>query len=165
MCNFTALFSTAGVAIGSEMSGGMENITVHDCDFSNTGTGLDIKYSAYRGGYVKDIHFRNIVMGNTNRGALTVQSHYGAKNPSCKSNNPMPCPVQRISFTNITSAPGTAVASAIDFEGLPTNTILDVTVDNVHLSGSQAVTCSLVKGTFTDCPACAACTGLVPGNQ
>jgi hypothetical protein len=40
-------------AIGSEMSGGMENITVTDCDFTNTGNGLNIKYSKYRGGYVK----------------------------------------------------------------------------------------------------------------
>jgi polygalacturonase len=52
--NVTAILSTAaGVAIGSEMSGGMENITVTDCDFSQTRTGLNIKYSEYRGGYVR----------------------------------------------------------------------------------------------------------------
>ena len=45
------------------MSGGMENITVTDCDFTNTGNGLNIKYSTYRGGYVKDIHYSNIIMG------------------------------------------------------------------------------------------------------
>ena len=51
----TAVYSrAAGVAIGSEMSGGMQNITVSDCDFSHTSTGLDIKYARTRGGYIRD---------------------------------------------------------------------------------------------------------------
>ena len=29
---------------------------VSDCDFTQTAAGLNIKYSAFRGGYVKDIH-------------------------------------------------------------------------------------------------------------
>ena len=37
------------------MSGGMKNISVSDCDFTQTETGLNIKYSAYRGGYVEDV--------------------------------------------------------------------------------------------------------------
>ena len=34
---------TGGISIGSEMSGGMQNITVHDCDLSQTRTGIFIK--------------------------------------------------------------------------------------------------------------------------
>ena len=52
--NVTAILTrAAGVAIGSEMSGGMSNITVKDCDFTSTGTGLNIKYSNLRGKYFK----------------------------------------------------------------------------------------------------------------
>ena len=41
--NVTAILTrAAGVAIGSEMSGGMSNITVKDCDFTSTGTGLNM---------------------------------------------------------------------------------------------------------------------------
>ena len=54
------------------MSGGMENITVRDCDFTNTGNGLNIKYSEYRGGYVDGVHYQNILMGNIGRSALTI---------------------------------------------------------------------------------------------
>ena len=57
------------------MSGGMQNITVSGCDFTQTETGLNIKYSAYRGGYVQDIHYKNIIMGNQAKAALTVNSH------------------------------------------------------------------------------------------
>lgn len=74
--NVTAVYSeAAGCAIGSEMSGGMKNISVADCDFTQTETGLNIKYSAYRGGYVQDIHYKNILMGNQARAALTVNSN------------------------------------------------------------------------------------------
>ena len=85
-------------AIGSEMSGGMENITIEDCDFTQTETGLNIKYSAFRGGYVQGIHYRNIVMGNQSRAALTVNSGYGSKNPSCGVQKAMPCPVGSITY-------------------------------------------------------------------
>ena len=122
--NVTAVYSeAAGCAIGSEMSGGMENITISDCDFTQTETGLNIKYSAFRGGYVKDIHYRNIIMGNTSRAALTVNSNYGSKNPSCPSSKLVPCPVSTISYTNITQAPGTSVETWFDFQGLASNSI------------------------------------------
>jgi polygalacturonase len=65
------------------MSGGMQNITVSGCDFTQTATGLNIKYSAYRGGYVQDIHYKDIVVGSTSRAALTVNSNYGSHNPRC----------------------------------------------------------------------------------
>ena len=94
------------------MSGGMENISVSDCDFSQTKTGLDIKYSAVRGGYVKDIHFKNLIMGNTSGGALTVNSQYGSMNPSCPQKKVVPCPVENISFENITPPPLTDAVRA-----------------------------------------------------
>ena len=84
------------MAIGSEMSGGMSNITVSDCDFTKTENGLNIKYSAFRGGFVTGIHYKNIVMGNMSRAALTVNSNYGSKNPSCKGQKAVPCPVSDI---------------------------------------------------------------------
>jgi polygalacturonase len=162
--NVTAILSTAaGVAIGSEMSGGMENITVSDCDFSQTRTGLNIKYSAFRGGYVKDIHYKNIVMGDMSSGALTVNSHYGSKNPSCsKEVNPVPCPVQGITYTNITQQAGKTAPILLDFQGLPTNVISSVVIDGVHLNGEQKVECDLVQGTFRNCAKCSGCKGLQP---
>ncbi len=48
-----------GLAIGSEMSGGIDGVEVWDCDFSSSNTGISIKTSSVRGGYIKNISFRN----------------------------------------------------------------------------------------------------------
>lgn len=44
------------LAIGSEISGGIENVFVWDCDVSNCTYGLQVKGTKKRGGYVKNIH-------------------------------------------------------------------------------------------------------------
>ena len=54
--------TSAGVAIGSEMSGGVGNVTVEDCVFLHCSTGLRIKSSQGRGGFVRDMHAENIRM-------------------------------------------------------------------------------------------------------
>ncbi len=50
------------VAVGSEMSGGVENVCVWDCDMSKTVFGLYVKGTKKRGGYVKDIRLTNCVL-------------------------------------------------------------------------------------------------------
>ncbi len=47
------------VAIGSEMSGGIDGVYIWDCDFSKTVYGIHIKGTKKRGGYVKNVHMSN----------------------------------------------------------------------------------------------------------
>lgn len=47
------------VAIGSEMSGGIDGVYIWDCDFSVSYSGLQIKTMRKRGGYVRNIRVRN----------------------------------------------------------------------------------------------------------
>lgn len=44
-----------GIAIGSEMSGGIDGVYIWDCDFSVSYSGLHIKTTRKRGGYVRNI--------------------------------------------------------------------------------------------------------------
>ena len=44
-----------GICIGSEMSGGVNNILIWDCDFKNSTVGIEIKATKKRGGYVRNI--------------------------------------------------------------------------------------------------------------
>ena len=44
-----------GIAIGSEMSGGIDGVYIWDCDFSDSYSGFWIKTTEKRGGYVKNI--------------------------------------------------------------------------------------------------------------
>lgn len=48
-----------GYSIGSEMSGGVENVSFWDCDLINTVFGLQIKATAKRGGYVRNVQAHN----------------------------------------------------------------------------------------------------------
>lgn len=54
-----------GVVIGSEMSGGVKNVTITNCIFDGTDRGIRIKTRRKRGGIVEDVIFSNIIMRNT----------------------------------------------------------------------------------------------------
>ncbi len=45
----------AGLGIGSEMSGGVENVRIWDCDFERSACGIHISAEKNRGGYVRGI--------------------------------------------------------------------------------------------------------------
>ena len=49
-----------GIAIGSEMSGGIVDVKIWDCDVENSFGGINIKYSKKRGGYIKDVGVYNV---------------------------------------------------------------------------------------------------------
>jgi len=51
-----------GVVLGSEMSGGIINIRVRDCNFEGTDKGIHIKTRRRRGGYVDDVNIEGIRM-------------------------------------------------------------------------------------------------------
>ena len=53
-----------GVTIGSELSGGIYNINIHDLTFNNTDCGFRIKSSFKRKGYIKNVVFKDIKMSN-----------------------------------------------------------------------------------------------------
>ena len=48
-----------GIAIGSEISGGIEKVRFWDCDFTGTYLGLHVKTTEKRGGYIKDVEVYN----------------------------------------------------------------------------------------------------------
>lgn len=48
-----------GVAIGSEVSGGINGVKIWDCDFSNSFFGIHIKTTAKRGGYIKNVQVKD----------------------------------------------------------------------------------------------------------
>ena len=48
-----------GVTIGSEMSGGVEDVRIWDCDLGRGMYGIEIKGTKKRGGYVRGVHMRD----------------------------------------------------------------------------------------------------------
>ncbi len=68
-----------GFVVGSEMSGGVENISVSNCSFLGTDVGLRFKSCRGRGGVVRNIHIRDIVMTDIPAEPLLFDLHYGGK--------------------------------------------------------------------------------------
>lgn len=48
-----------GISLGSEISGGIEDVHIWDCDMSRAKVGIEIKATKKRGGYVKNVHVEN----------------------------------------------------------------------------------------------------------
>ena len=51
-----------GICIGSEMSGGIEDVHIWDCDLGNSMYGIEIKGTKKRGGYVREVHVKDCVL-------------------------------------------------------------------------------------------------------
>ena len=52
-------FMGHGIALGSEMSGGISDVYIWDCDIETSRCGLEIKATKKRGGYIKNVFVNN----------------------------------------------------------------------------------------------------------
>lgn len=68
-----------GFVVGSEMSGGVKNIAVSNCRFSDTDVGLRFKSKRGRGGVVENIYIKNIMMNDIVSEALLFDLFYGKR--------------------------------------------------------------------------------------
>jgi polygalacturonase len=80
-----------GVTVGSEISGGVRNVFVENCqlDSPHLDSALRIKNNALRGGLIENIHARNITVGEIRLAALSVDFNYeegsnGSYKPICR---------------------------------------------------------------------------------
>lgn len=83
-----------GIAIGSEMSGGIDGVTIWNCDLTNSNTGIAIKTNVVRGGYLKNIAFYNF------KGpSITIYSFKGNNDGDPAPNTPV---LENFTFMNMT---------------------------------------------------------------
>ncbi|KAL1559003.1 putative polygalacturonase isoform X1 [Salvia divinorum] len=90
---------SAGVSIGSEMSGGVANVTVENLLVWNSKRGIRIKTSAGRGGFVRHITYRNLTLDNVRVG-IVIKTDYN-EHPD-KNYNPNALPlIEDIRFDGV----------------------------------------------------------------
>lgn len=70
-----------GVVVGSEMSGGVHDLFVNNCQFLDTDVGLRFKTARGRGGVVENVFIRNISMKNIAGEAILFDMYYQGKDP------------------------------------------------------------------------------------
>ena len=133
-----------GFVVGSEMSGGVENISVTNCSFLGTDVGLRFKSCRGRGGVVRNIHIKDIVMTDIPTEPLLFDLHYGGKSaleaaedgqlsefdidfvPADETTPEF----REIYISNITC---TGAGRAMYFNGIPEKNITDIHVENCNI--------------------------------
>lgn len=125
-----------GFVVGSEMSGGVRNVSVADCQFIGTDIGLRFKSTRGRGGVVENIYIDNVNMLDITGDAITFDLYYFTKNPPKE----IPAvdettPQFRDIFINgITSCRS---GKAFTFNGLPEMPIKNIRVGNSVFSAHE----------------------------
>ena len=133
----TVYHGHGGFVIGSEMSGGVENIKVSDCRFIGTDVGLRFKSTRGRGGLVKDIWCERIYMKDIVSYGVIFNLYYAGVAASDMSTGGLPdiLPVDEttpemrdIHFSEIVCA---GAKQAIYINGLP-----ELPVSNISFANS-----------------------------
>jgi len=79
--NNTVYHAHGGFVIGSEMSGGANNLFVYNCTFIGTDIGLRFKTTRGRGGVVENIFIKDIYMKDIPAEAILFDMYYMARDP------------------------------------------------------------------------------------
>jgi len=79
--NCVVFHGHGGVVVGSEMSGGVNDLFVNNCQFLGTDVGLRFKTARGRGGVVENVFIRDITMKNIAGEAILFDMYYQGKDP------------------------------------------------------------------------------------
>ena len=120
-----------GVSIGSEISGGASDIFVENCMMSspNLDQGLRIKSNTKRGGIIRDVYARNIVIGQVKVAILRINLNYDPPEAKGYSYSPV---VKNIFLENITSKKS---RYGLFLNGLPQSKISNVVLKDCRFDG------------------------------
>jgi polygalacturonase len=141
--------TSAGICIGSEMSGGVSNIRVWNMSIVNTGFAFRLKTGVGRGGYIRDVQFANSTVRNCSK-AFEFSEFYGGH--PVGGFDPLALPhVSAVLSTNIT---GDATVAG-DLQGLPVVAPTGISFVDIAVTGSWS--CRHVSGTVTNSPGVCPC--------
>ena len=136
-----------GFVVGSEMSGGVENIKVSNCRFLGTDVGLRFKSCRGRGGVVKNIYIEDIVMMNIPTEPLLFDLHYGGKSAvEAAAEGASPFDVEYVEADETTpqfrdiyikDVVCSGAARAMYFNGIPEKNIENIVVEDCEIVSTK----------------------------
>ena len=139
----TVFAGHGGFVVGSEMSGGVKNIKVQNCQFLGTDVGLRFKSTRGRGGIVENIYIDNVSMMDIQTDAITFNMYYGGKSVAEMiedGDNPDTSTKMKVDETtpvfrniNINDVICNGAGRAMEFNGLPEMPIDGITLKNIHI--------------------------------
>lgn len=147
-----------GVTIGSEMSGGVRNVSVAGCTFMGTDVGIRFKSNRGRGGVVENIWFNDILMTDIPSQAISFNLYYGGlsvsemlaegRNVETTVGEIPPVTEETPRFRNIFMKNITCRGAdqAIYLQGLPELNLENVTMENIDMTAAEGMACIDAKG-------------------
>ncbi|CAM8917646.1 unnamed protein product [Rhodiola kirilowii] len=137
---------SAMIALGSEMSGGIQDVRVEDCLALNTESGVRIKTAVGRGGFVKDIYVKGMTL-KTMKWAFWMTGNYGSH--ADKNFDPKALPVvENINYMDVVAE---NVSMAARLEGISGDPFKGICMSNVTISMAAKAkkvpwTCADIEG-------------------
>ena len=147
--NNTVYHAHGGFVIGSEMSGGANNLFVYNCTFIGTDIGLRFKTTRGRGGIVENIFIKDIYMKDIPAEAILFDMYYMAKDPVPLSDEKRELPKVEMKpvdettpvFRNfhISNVYCNGASKGIFVRGLPELHIKDILLENMVLQADKGI--------------------------
>ncbi|WVZ99769.1 hypothetical protein U9M48_045021 [Paspalum notatum var. saurae] len=124
----------AGFAVGSETSGGVENVFVEHMDFFSMGVGIHIKTNLGRGGFIRNITVSEVTL-NGARFGLRIAGDVGGHPDTSYNPNMLPA-VDSVTIKNVW---GQNIKQAGLVRGIRNSVFSRICLSNVKLYGSAAI--------------------------
>lgn len=136
---------SAGISIGSEMSGGVSNVLVENFRVQDSRGALKIKTAPGRGGYIRNITYRNITIDDVRFGII-VKADYNQH--ADEGFDPAAIPlIENITFTRVY---GRKVRMPVQIRGSKEIPIRNVTFSDIavqlHRKKEHPFQCAYVEG-------------------
>ena len=127
-----------GMSIGSETEGGVQHLTVRDCTFDGTTSGIRIKSDRTRGGLVASCTYSNLTMKNVKM-PINLTCYY-PRIPATDSPQPVTDLTPQYRDLKIVNLTADSPQSAGFVVGLPESCISNVVFENVHITAPLGLT-------------------------
>ncbi|KAJ0605231.1 putative pectate lyase superfamily protein [Helianthus annuus] len=142
--------TSAVIALGSEMSGGIQDVRAEDIVAINSESGVRIKTGVGRGGFVKDIYVKGFTM-HTMKWAFWMTGNYGSHPDDKWDPNAIPV-IQNINYRDMVAE---NVTMAAKLEGIAGDPFTGICISNVTIGMSQFAkkpiwNCTDVQGVSSD---------------
>lgn len=134
-----------GLVIGSEMSGDVRNVYMHDCEFEGTDRAIRIKSKRGRGGIVENVWARDLKVKDMKYEAVIFNMVYGAdKNEAGNEKAPI---FRNFDIRNLNCQ---GAPTAILMRALEDAPIENVHFENINISSKKGVICENIKNITFD---------------
>ena len=137
---------SAAVSMGSEMSGSIRNVFVHDCEFGGPGLSLilKIKTNSNRGGMVENIYLRDCLLNQAISGMAQFDGNYSETVPFPNADMFNPT-IRNIYIDNVNTAPTMTVGkTTFQFSSAASRS----PVENVYYRNSVFYTTNTLQAAF-----------------